>query len=44
MIFCYDYKHPLFSNKPYQPEMNFIKNKYLPDLLMPSPGLFHVTV
>ena len=28
-FFCYDYKHLLFSKKPYQPEMNFIeKNTY----------------
>ena len=24
----YDYKHLPFSNKPYQPEMNFFENKY----------------
>ena len=27
-IFCFHYKHLSFSNKPYQPEINFIKNKY----------------
>ena len=44
IIFCYDHKHLLFSNKPYQPEMNFIQNKYLPGLLMLCPGSFHATV
>ena len=39
IIFCYGYKHLLFS---YQPEMNFIENKYLPGLLMSYPGLLHV--
>ena len=29
-IFCYDYKHLPFSNKPYLPEMNFFENKYSP--------------
>ena len=33
-----------FSNKPYQPEMNFIENKYLSGLLMSHPGSLHVTV
>ena len=28
--FCYDYKHLPSSNKPYQPEIKFIGNKYLP--------------
>ena len=28
-IFCHDYKHLPFSNKPYKPEMNFIEIKYL---------------
>ena len=37
-IFCYDYKHLPFSNKPYPPAMN------LPGLLMPCPGLLHVTI
>ena len=26
--FYYEYKHLPFSNKPYQPEINFIENKY----------------
>ena len=43
MIFCYGYKHLPFSNKPYQPEMNFTENKYLLDILILYPGLLHVT-
>ena len=31
-----------FSNKPYQPEMNFIENQ--PGLLMSCPGLLHETI
>ena len=42
-IYCHDYKHLPFSNKPYQPEMNFIENKYSPGLLMSCSGLLHVT-
>ena len=44
IIFCYDYKHLSFSNKPYQPEINFIENKYLTGLLMSCPGLLPVTL
>ena len=33
-----------FSNKPYQPEMNLIENKYLSGLLISHPGSLHVTV
>ena len=44
LFFCYDYKHLPFSNKPYQPEMNFTEKKYLPGLLMPCPAFLHVTV
>ena len=44
MIFSYDYKHLPLSNKPYQPKMNFIENKYLPVILMSRPGLLHITV
>ena len=43
IIFCYGYKHLSFSNKPYQPEMNFTENKYLLDILISYPGLLHVT-
>ena len=32
------------DTKPYQPEMNFTENKYLPGLLLLCPGLLHVTV
>ena len=32
------------SSKPYQSEINFIENKYLPGLLMSYPRLLHVTV
>ena len=42
--FCYDYKYLLFSNKPYQPQINFIGNKYLPGLLMSCSGFSDVTV
>ena len=42
--FCYDCKYLSFSNKRYQPEMNFIENKYLTGLLMSYPGLLHVTI
>ena len=42
--FCYDYKLLPFSNKPYQPEMNFIENKHLLGLLVSCSGLLHVTV
>ena len=31
------------SNKPDQPERNFIKNKYLPGPFMACPGLPHVS-
>ena len=31
-------------SKPYQPEKNFIEIKYLTVLLIPYPGLLHVTV
>ena len=34
----------LFSNKPYQPEIDLIENKHLPGLLMSRPGSLHVTV
>ena len=34
IIFSRDYKNLPFSNELYQPEMNFIENKYLTDLLM----------
>ena len=37
-------KHPPFSNKPYQPEMDFIENKYSPGLLMSYTELLHVTI
>ena len=43
IIFCFAYKHLALSNKPYQPEKNFIENKYLPGLLMSFP-LLHVTI
>ena len=43
-IFCYDYKHLPFSNKPYQPEMNFTENKHLPDHLMSCSGLLQATI
>ena len=42
--FFNDYKHLSFSNMPYQPEMNFIENKYLVDILMSYQGLLHITV
>ena len=39
MMFCCDYKHLAFSNKPYRPEMNFTENKHLPGFLISCPGL-----
>ena len=44
IIFSYDYKHLPLSNRPQQPEMNFIENKYLPGLLMSCPGLLHIFI
>ena len=42
IVFCYDYKHLPFSNKRYQPEMNFMDYKYLAGLVMSCPGFFLV--
>ena len=43
IIFCYDYKHLSFSNKPYQKEMNLTDDKHLPGILMPCSELLQVT-
>ena len=44
IVFDFKKKHLPFSNKPFQPEMNFIVNKHLPGLFMSCPRLLHVTV